>query len=243
MKRLLISLIGLTIFNMVLMPAAFAGAVRNDTLPSAAEVIQRYIDALGGRAAIESLTTRICVGRVIHDLNWASPPYEVIPFAAYAAAPNQVLMVEHKAGGIRCEGCDGEVTWVQDATGVTLKDEPFWSKMAWLIDPQNALRIGEYFPGLEVASERALDDRWVFVVESPELDPAYYALAFDVETGILLGVGYYWHLQDYREVDGVRFPHRVIMSRKGGSSTFVFDLVAHNLPLEQTLFAIPTSVR
>ena len=124
-----------------------------------------------------------------------------------------------------------------------MKDEPFWSKMAWLIDPQNALRIGEYFPGLEVASERALDDRWVYVVESSELDPTHYALSFDVETGILLGVGYYWYLHDYREVDGVRFPHRVIMSRKGGSSTFVFDLVAHNLPLEDTLFTVPTSVR
>lgn len=242
MKSLLISLIGPTALIILLVSAGFAGVDSIDTLPTATEVVQRYIEALGGRAAIESLTTRVCIGRIIQDLSWATPPYEVIPFAAYAAIPGRVLIVEHKTDGTRCEGSEGEVTWVQDATGVTLKDEPFHSKTAWLVDPQNALRMGEYFPDLEVVSERAIDDRWVYVVESSKLDPTHYALSFDVETGLLVGIGYYWYLRDYREVDGVKFPHHVMMSRKGGSTTFVFDLVDHNLPLEETLFSVPTSV-
>jgi hypothetical protein len=102
--------------------------------------------------------------------------------------------------------------------------------------------MGDYFPDLKVVSERAFDDRWVYVVESPELDPAHYALSFDVETGLLLGIGYYWYLRDYREVDGVKVPQRVMVSRKGGSTTFVFDMVAHNLPLEERLFAVPAPV-
>ena len=121
-----------------------------------------------------------------------------------------------------------------------MKSEPFRSKTAWLIDPQNALRIGEYFPDLKVTSIRAIDDKQVYVLESSELDPAHYALSFDIETGLLSGIGYYWYLQDYRDVDGVKFPYRVTMSRKGGSSTFMFDLVEHNLPLGETLFAAPT---
>lgn len=240
MKKLLTSVIGLAVLHLTLMSPGFAGADRDDTLPTADEVIQRYIDALGGRAAIENLTTRIGVGRFVHDLNWKTPPYEVIPFVAYGGSPGHVLMVEHQPEGTRCEGCDGEVTWVQDAGGVALKNEPFRSKTAWLIDPQNALRMNDYFPALKVTSERVIDDKWVYVLESSEPDPTHYALSFDVRTGLLSGIGYHWYLQDYREVDGVKFPHRVMQSRKGGSSTFIFDLVTHNLPLEETLFAAPT---
>lgn len=90
-----------------------------------------------------------------------------------------------------------------------------------------------------VESERSLGGRWVFVLESPKLDPAHFALSFDVETGLLLGIGYYWYLEDYRKVDGVLLPHRIQMSRKGGSTTFVFDLVVHNLPLADELFTVP----
>jgi hypothetical protein len=148
-------------------------------------------------------------------------------------------MVEHAAGGMRCEGSDGGTAWVQDLDGLNLKETALRSKIAWLLNPQNALRIGEYFPDLRVVSERAIGDSWVYVVESSELDPAHYALSFDVETGLLVGIGYYWYLQEYLEVDGVLVPHRVHISRKGGSTTYIFDLVGHNLPLEETLFAAP----
>lgn len=242
MKRLTISLIGIIVINVASLSTGFAGADSLSTIPTAREVLERYVEAVGGRAAIESLTTRVSIGRIINDLSWATPPNEVIPFVAYASAPDRVLMVERKMDGMRCEGSDGEATWVRDATGVTLKDEPFRSKTAWLIDPQNALRIGEYFPDLKVVSERRLGDRWVFVLESSKLDPTYSALSFDVETGLLLGIGYYWYLQDYREADGVLLPHRIHMSRKGGSTTFVFDLIVHNLPLADELFTVPAPV-
>ena len=242
MKGLLTTAVMLALMNTMFISVPCAGGDTIDTLPTAREIIERYIEALGGRAAIESLETRVCVGRIINDLSWANPPYEITPFVAYAALQDRALLLEHKADGMRCEGSDGEVTWVQDAAGVILKDEPFRSKTAWLIDPQNALRIGEYFPDPRVVAERALDDRWVYIVESSELDPSHFALSFDVETGLLMGIGYYWYLQDYREVDGVWFPHRIMISRKGGATTFAFDLVAHNLPLEETLFTVPAPV-
>jgi hypothetical protein len=241
MKRTSLPAACLAALSIALVCTAAAGWDRDDTLPTTSDVIRAYVDALGGRAAVENLSTRVCIGRFVHDLDWKSPPHEVIPFAAYAAVPDRVLMVEHKAEGTRCEGSAGEVTWIEDAAGVTLKDEPFRSKIAWLIDPQNALRLEEYFPDLEVTSEREIAGRWVYVLESSRLDPTHHAMYFDVETGLLVGIGYYWYLRDYREVDGVKLPHSVVMSRKGGSTTMVFDLIAHNLPLEQSLFAVPPS--
>ena len=60
------------------------------------------------------------------------------------------------------------------------------------------------------------------VLESPHRPTSYWALHFDVETGLLNNIGFHWCLEDYREVDGVLFPHCIVTGRKGGSSTYVF---------------------
>jgi hypothetical protein len=208
-------------------------------LPTTAQVVERYVEAMGGREAIEDLATRVCLGRMIHDLHWKRPPYEVVSIVGYAESSGKVLMVEHKSDGIRCEGFDGESTWIQDANGIQVRDEPVRSKIAWLLDPQGAIRLEEYFPGLEVTSSENLDGRALYVLEPEDLDRAHYALYFDSETGLIVRIGYYWEIKDYREVDDVLVPFRVDMSRKGGSSTLVLDEVNHNLPLETAVFDVP----
>lgn len=62
-----------------------------------------------------------------------------------------------------------------------------------------------------------------------------------VDTGLLVRIGYYWELKEYRKVDGVKLPFRVALSRKGGSSTYEFYLVKHNLPVEDVLFTAPST--
>jgi len=227
------------IVPIILAQGATASTEEMQALPAAEQVLERYIEAVGGRETIASLTTRVSLGRMIHDLHWSRPPYEVVPIAGYATSSDHMLMVEHKSGGVRCEGFDGETAWVQDASGIAVSESPVRSKTAWLLDPQGALRMEKYFPGLEVTSKENLDGRTVYVIEPAELDRAHYALYFDAETGLLVRVGYYWELKDYRDVDGVRLPFRIDMSRKGGSSTIVLDFVKHNLPLDKPLFAVP----
>jgi hypothetical protein len=58
---------------------------------------------------------------------------------------------------------------------------------------------------------------------------------------LLVRLGYSGVLSDYRVVDGVRVPFRYALSRKGGSSTYSFDRIAHNVPVDRTHFAMPTA--
>ena len=150
-------------------------------------------------------------------------------------------MVEHAAAGVRCAGFDGTAAWVQDPDGVRLSSQPVNRTLSWLADPHNALRLSDYFPELVAAAPEYIDGKMVYVLEPAGLDRAYYALYFHAETGLLIRIGYYTELQDYREVDGVGFPFRILESRQGGSTAFVFDLGAHNLPLDSSMFAFPTS--
>jgi len=210
-----------------------------EELSALEQVLERYIQAVGGRTAIGKLTTRICKGKLIHNLHWRNPPYEVVPFNAYAKTPDKLVVIEHKSKGTYREGCDGNTSWKQDTDGIKQIEGVKRSKFAWLIAPKNALRLKDYFPDLKLKGRESLEGREVYVVEPTELDKTYFALYFDVETGLLIRLGYYWELQDYREVDGVKLPFRISMTRKGGASTYVFDEVKHNAPIDDALFAVP----
>jgi len=210
-----------------------------EALSTLEQVLERYIRAVGGRVAIEKLTTRVCTGRLIHDLHWRQPPYEVVPFEGYAKNPDKLFVIEQTSGGIHREGCDGKTGWRQNADSIEQENQPKRSKFAWLLNPQNALRLSDYFPGMVLKGRESLEGRAVYVVEPTGLNEAHCALYFDIKTGLLIRIGYYWELQDYREVDGVKFPFRIAMSRKGGSSTYVFDEVKHNVPVDDALFTAP----
>lgn len=242
MKKRSVPCITLVVALCTLAPAVGTnGPAISDSLPTAEQVIERYITAVGGREAIERLSTRLLIGRQTTDLEWTPPVYEVIPIAFYSRVPNSFLMVEHKADGTICEGFDGKATWVQDPDGINLNDQPRDLKLSWLLNPQNALRLSDYFPGLRVAARDYIGGTPVCVLDPVGLDRTYYSLYFDADTGLLVRIGYYTDLEDYREVDGVKFPFQVSASRQGGSTAYVFDLVVHNLTLDSSLFAVPTS--
>lgn len=218
------------------------GGDRQDTLPAADGVIERYIAALGGQDAIEKLTTRVCTGRVTTDLTSREIPLlEMHTFEAYTKIPRSFLFITYTDAGVERMGFDGEVGWFKDKCGVQEHEWAGRDKLAWLLNPQSALRIEEYFPDLTVTGKERIGGGAAYVVEAAERRRAHYALYFEVESGLLVRIGYYWDLQDYREVDGVKFPFRISTSRKGGSTTYEFQEVRHNVPVDDSLFAMPTA--
>jgi hypothetical protein len=69
-------------------------------------------------------------------------------------------------------------------------------------------------------------------------DDESHHLGFDVETGLLVRMGYNREVRDYRQVDGVLMPMEVAYSRKGGSSTFYVDSATHNDKIDRTVFSL-----
>lgn len=208
-----------------------------EDIPTVKEILNRYIEAVGGRAAIENLETRICIGKVITDLSSREQPiYESHYFKAVSKIPNSCYTEEWSDGGIFIEGYDGKTGWAKDRCGVRVDERIGRWRLNWLLNPQNALRIEEYYPDLKIKGTTRVRDMVVYSLESPAVHRPLY---FDIDTGLLVGFGYNWEIHNYREVDGVLFPHRVIMSRKGGSTMYEFDEVQHNEPIDDSIFEMP----
>ena len=210
-----------------------------EALPFLDRILEKYIQASGGREAIEKLTTRMCKGQFINELSERKPPKEIFALKAYAKTPYKWLATLHLAEGIEQNGFDGQVGWRQDSDRIQRDSRLARAKLAFLLNPQGALHTQDYFPRMILRAKETLRGRDVFVVEPTALDKTHHMLYFDAQTGLLTQIGYFWELQDYREVDSIKFPFRIAISRKGGSSTFAFDIVKHNLPIDDARFSKP----
>jgi hypothetical protein len=210
-----------------------------DTLPTLEEVLERYVEAVGGREAIERLTTRVMTGRLVTDLPAEKPPfYESVGFVIYAKLPGKYLVeYELSDSSTHRDGYDGRTCWRRPVSGEVELDAHYDRRFAWLIDPRNALRMWDYFPDMKLQGVTTVEGRPAYQVAID--DDVSHTLHFDAETGLLVWLGYNRYLTDYREVDGVLFPFRLEYSRKGGSSTFVIDSVEHNVPIDDAKFAAP----
>jgi len=213
------------------------GGLMLTELPSVESILSRYVDAVGGREAIEKLTSRVCTGKEVTDLTSRQQPiYESHYFKAWAKIPMSFYTEEWTDGGTQSRGYDGQVAWTKDICGVAPDKSGGKRRLDWLLNPQNALRIKDYFPNLALEGTQDVRGHSVYVLKSPEL---HRPLFFDTETGLLIGFGHNWEIHDYVEVDGVLFPHRVHLSRKGGSTVYEFERVEHNVEIDDSLFVMP----
>jgi predicted O-methyltransferase YrrM len=198
-------------------------------------ILERYIQALGGCDAIEELTTRVCTGKFTDDLSWADPPVQTHPLNALAKIPDKWIITLQVSKGTEQNGFDGRIGWKQNPDRIEKDDRMSWSWLGYILNPQGPLYIKEYFPGMTLETQEIFQGRSVYLVKNKTQNVLY----FDAESGLLARIGLQWELQDYREVDGVKFPFRIATSRKGGESYFAFDEIEHNVPVADRQFAIP----
>jgi len=207
-----------------------------DSLPSVDEVLENYINALGGRETIEKLTTRTCTGYLVKDVHWEEPPYDVARLKICSKMPDKFLMNIFDSAYDENMVYNGEEGWRKDAKGIHRDDYIGKISTAWLLNPQHAIHMKDYFKDLQITGRETVKDRTAYVMESEGHSKEYFGLYFDVETGLLIRIGYHHDLLDYREVDGVMIPFRIIFGRKGGAYTYFFNEVKHNEQIDDNLF-------
>ena len=194
----------------VALAAGVAAAQPPADLPTVEAVLARFVAAVGGATALEQPQVRHYRGTIVQDLTWTDPQHQETPFLAEADAAGRVRYAEVAA-------------WadVPDTNASSLS-----AKLRWILHPRFALQVEEFFPNLAVTGRETRNGRPVVVLSPRDLKFEHYALYFDEETGLLNHVGYHNDVQDWREVDGVLFPHRWVFGRKGGHTTYVFAEVA-----------------
>jgi len=161
-------------------------AAATSQLPSAREVIDRHVEAVGGRAAIES-----------HSSSYATGTIEIVgqglfgEISIWGAAPDKMLVeVNFPDLGVESRtGYDGEVGWsVDPMTGERLLAGGELQQLTDEADYYGDLHAADKFSEMENLGEVDFDDRVAYKLRLVYLSGREVFEYFDVESGRMIGV-------------------------------------------------------
>jgi tetratricopeptide (TPR) repeat protein len=216
------------------------------SLPTVDEVINRYVQAAGGAAAISAVTTQIVKGTV--DIIGVSRGGT---FETYVVAPNKsLIIIQADAATTIKVGYNGRIGWMQTPTGV----RPL--KGTDLEAAQNnsefyaILNLKNVYPKMTLAGKSKIGYREVYVIDLQPAVGAAARLFLDAETylpvrmnttrmykGAWLPAEMYY--DDWREVEGIKVPHVITGSFQKQTMTMTVNEVRNNVPVDVKIFERP----
>ena len=220
--------------------------VSSNPLPAIDVILNKYVTAIGGKAAQEKFKSRVIKGRVeLSEAGWAQT-------TVYTKAPNKSLVVLQvdPMGQLR-RGFNGQSSWdVGDAIGSRSITTAALSRFSTEVDFYREIKLTELYPGIRLMGTVKDKDREFYLVEGfPRFGDAE-TMYFETRSGLLTGrdltqdtpqgpVRIEMRYSDWREVDGVKMPFKITQSMPNFKFVLTVTEVKHNQPLDDKLFEKP----
>jgi len=224
-----------------LLCGAAAASEHAPSIDGEAMTLESLLDAsvrAHGGPALEAITSERRVGTLVRGA-LGRTPFEII-----SESPGRWRWVQTFAWGDQVAfGCNGNKAWIQDSTGTAPMPVQQELEMQLLLDPAAPLKLRELFQEMEITGSKVEGDRKAVLVAAKSHEGVATELLFDPESGLLLGAGG-MRFEDYREVEGVLRPFRVLLGSNQGElhremRMDVTEIVA-NVDPDDAIFETPT---
>jgi hypothetical protein len=219
-----------------------------DTRNTVEQVFTKYMDALGGAQRVAAMTSYIASG-TYDGFNTGGSP---IPVDVYAKAPNQRTQVVHMPDGDAIKTFDGTQAWAAEGW----RPMPLLQLTGGNLEGARLEAVVQFPAGIQKeyaswqVSGTLLDDKSTTILQGTNPSQLPVNFYFDAESGLLVrivrwnrtGVGIVptqIDYSDYRDVNGVKLPHHVVLTWTDGQNTYVFKEIRPNVPIEASRFARP----
>ncbi|MEO8593608.1 MAG: c-type cytochrome [Candidatus Solibacter sp.] len=223
-------------------PAPAAAPAAAGTQVTADQVIDKWVNALGGADALKKITSRSMKGVTL--VNGSETPIEL-----WTKAPNKRVSLSN---GSSYTAFDGSAGWMGN-TGRAARDMSEAEADAAGLDAEFALalRIKELFPQLRRGRPETINGAECEVLNATRPGKPPVRLYFARDSGLLVRLVRYADTPvgrnptqvdyaDYRELDGVKSPWRWSISRPSGRFTIQVKEAKNNVPIEDAKFAKPS---
>jgi photosynthetic reaction center cytochrome c subunit len=212
-------------------------------LPSAAEILDDYLAAVGGAEALHKITTRRQKGTI--DAMGEQYPVEI-----YSEAPEKRVSVSQPSFGESVTAYNGQVGWLASPRG----SHPMSAAEAAAarIDAQLYFpaRVRELYQEFKVQPGEIVDGHATYLLNAQGHDMPPLRLYFDQQSGLLLRLIRYAQTplgrnptqidySDYREIDGIKVPYKWMLARTNGTFTVSISSIQQNVPIDEKLFVMP----
>ncbi len=229
-------------------------------LPSADQILAKYIEALGGEQALRKVSSRLITGT--QDIPTGPGGVKPVPahIERYQKAPNLLLNVYKTTNFTTSDGFDGTVYWTQDPRGRVAQPV----KMEQIRAKRNAnifesVDLKREYTQLKVDGIEKVNNHDAYVVIGYPAEKIPERLYFDTQSGLLLRkttnvptpVGnspFQVDYDDYQATSsGVKFPFVIHMEPAGSRtemathSTIHVEKVEDNVAIDDAKFVKPQS--
>jgi photosynthetic reaction center cytochrome c subunit len=217
-------------------------------LPSADQILERHLQAVGGSEVASRISTRVQTGTL-------TVGSEHFPVEVLAEGPSKRVTTVHFPGGDSVTGVNGDQGWLS-TPGRAVHDmspaEADAAKMdAELFFSGSLLR--RIFKELRVQQKEAVNGRETYVVLGMRDDKPPVQLYFDAESGLLIRVLHYTETPlgllptqidygDYRQEAGLRTAFRWTIARPSGRFTIQIEQIQENVPIDDGKFVKPATI-
>jgi photosynthetic reaction center cytochrome c subunit len=226
-------------------PAQEAGNLSTN-LPTADDVIDHYVQAVGGAAVIEKITSRDAKGTV-------TTGSESIGIEILDQDPKWQVSIRHTPAGDSLKGFNGHEGWLS-TPGRPLRDIQGVDLDFALMDADLhfPVHMKYMFAELRVEYPEKIGDREAYVISGMRPGQPTVKFYFDEQSGLLLRLVRYAEsplglvptridYADYRDVDGVQVPFRWTIAEPDASSIIQLDETQQNVPIDGSRFVKPRS--
>ena len=218
-------------------------------LPTADQILDKYVQAIGGKAAVEKQTSRVSKGSFEIPAVGATGTAEI-----FEKAPNKNAAIINIPGfGVVQEGFDGKTAWAQDPqSGLREKAGPELAAAKLDGEFYKPVRIKQLYPKLVVKGKDKVGDKDVFVVEATPVESSPETWYFDAQSGLLIRQdserespqgkqAVQSFLEDYKDVDGVKLPFSIRQVTPQFTITIKIEDVKTNVPIDDAKFKKPAA--
>lgn len=227
------------------MPPKAVDAKENSS-PSADQLVDKYVQAVGGAAAVDKVTSRVMKGTI--DFGGKSLPIDI-----YAKEPEERISFTHMAEGDSVTAFNGHEGWlgtpghpVREMHGSDLDGAAIDA------DLHLATHLKPMFTEMRVQGTEKIGDREAYVVVGQREAKPPIRLYFDQQSGLLVRLVRFGDTAlgllptqidyaDYRETNGVKIPYRWTLARPSGRFAIQVTDVKQNIPVDDAKFTKPAS--
>ena len=215
-------------------------------LPTADEILNKYVEAVGGAAALEKITSRVEKGTISFG-----PQH--LPVEVLAKAPNKRISTVHTPNGDNITAFDGHMGWIGNPGPrppremSALENEAIGFDATFYL-PTELKKMFAQFRVRPAAEKIGGHDVVQLIGANPGKPPM--RLFFDKESGLLVRSIRYadtplgrnptqLDYSDYRAQDGVKVPFQWTVARPLGRFTIQVTDVQQNVPVDDKKFEKP----
>jgi len=214
--------------------------------PTADQLVSKYMQALGGAAATDKITSRVMKGTITFgDRN--------IPIDIYSKDPDKRISFTHMPDGDSVTAFDGREGWLGFPGRAPREMHGSELDAAGMdADLHFASHLKGMFSEAEVHGMQKVGDHDAYLVVGQREGKPPLRLYFDEKSGLLVRLVRYGDTPfglmptqidyaDYREAGGVKMPFRWTLARPSGRFTIQVSEVKQNAPVDDAKFAKPAA--